>query len=193
MSKGSFLVGLMVGVILSGAVVGGAWVITRQESDDSTSTAQESESVQEVDENQLLFTNVYRGDGTRNGYSELPTEPLAKLVSDQASFDTLWGELFSKGLAPPKPTVDFEAQSVLVVMSAQKEKGEHLLTIQDLRYEDDTLEVTAQEKAPGEGCAQRQRVIRPIHIVLTGKIAGAETKISLEHTQAAPCQILLNG
>lgn len=183
--------------VISALIVGAFFYVVTQRSSTTEiiteSTTNQSTSNEQESTNTVMFTNAYRGNGVKNTYADKPNQTVTLLANTKEELNLYWAEIFKGALAPPKPTVNFDTQTVVIVMLEQQDKGEHLLTIQDIAQTNDELVVTAQAKGPGNGCPATSMLSRPIHVVITKKIAQSTTPtLQLEKTTAAPCSVPLN-
>ena len=94
-----------------------------------------------------------------------------KVVSDAASFDTLW--LQHNGSSQQKPEVDFDKETVLAVFSGQKKTGGYQIEITKISQSGSTLNVSYKETSPASSDLTSQVLTSPAHMV----------KISLSKSQ----------
>lgn len=182
--------------IILALLVGGAagWYgrIYYQDNQEDQTIQDSTEQVEETeDDSQILFTNLYRGDGTKNTYTDTPDSPTVLLIESQAELDSIWPDMFSGVLPPPKPTIDFNSQSILVAMLAQKDTDGYLATIKSIMLENGSLNVELDDKIPGNACRTEDIPTRPIHVVAITKLSVQNVKVQLSISNAAPCAIPL--
>jgi hypothetical protein len=200
--KNTLVVGIVIGLILALPVV--FFLAIRNSSETSTETVETTdfyvndvvtiESYGEQPNQEVLFTNLYRGEGQFNTFSENIDSPQSLIFTTQEEFKSFWSDVFGTTLTRPLPVVDFDNQIALALMTEQKTTQGYMLTITSLQNSEGKVLIDATEKGPGNGCTPKQTPTRPIHIVAIGKLdtSAVDTVFNISPASGAPCKIQLN-
>lgn len=186
------MVTLVVLALVVGATASGLVIQNLNDDNDYVGVDDNSPpSAQDSQGNEILFTNLYRSDGASNSYSQNSESATTLQINSEQELSDLWVQLFKGVLPPPKPSIDYKVQSVLVVMPAQKTTDGYLATIQKIRNDNGVLELTLTDKSPGNACTTRKVPTRPIHVIAIGKVDIKSINVSTLNTYAAPCAVPL--
>lgn len=94
------------------------------------------------------------------------TRPAAALVTDEASYQTLWAA--DVGAQSP-PHVDFARESVVFLRAGWKPTGGYAIVPQSVTVDGDTARVRAELKGPPAGAIVTQVLTSPFAVIAIAK------------------------
>ena len=94
------------------------------------------------------------------------TSPKQVLIKNQADFNKLWQETFSRtGIESVKPVVDFTSKWVLAAYIGKGNSGGHSIGIKEINGADNTIIIILKHLKPGSGCATAAVIAHPYTFV----------------------------
>lgn len=95
------------------------------------------------------------------------------VVTDSRAWGIVWQRVYSNVRPePPRPTVDFGAEAVLVASLGERGTGGYDIRIDSIVTFDSGIEVHVTAGAPGPACVTTQALTQPVHMVRVSRPRG---------------------
>src|SRR5687768_11485813 len=107
------------------------------------------------------------------------------LIEDAAAWTALWQEVTANYQPPPPvPTIDFNAESVVLAAMGQRNSGGYEILIDSVHEADGKMYVTVREVSPGGNCFVTAALSAPVMAVRVAK--RNITAVFVERTEIRP-------
>ncbi|HEY7863723.1 MAG TPA: protease complex subunit PrcB family protein [Thermoanaerobaculia bacterium] len=99
----------------------------------------------------------------------------AEVIRDEARWAAVWAEIHARqSSAPPRPSVDFAQDMLVLVGIGEKNDGCWSVAIAEVRAGSGLISVRVEERdRHGNNCACTQATTQPVQVVRTSRIDGA--------------------
>ncbi|MCL4263833.1 MAG: protease complex subunit PrcB family protein [Anaerolineae bacterium] len=105
-------------------------------------------------------------------------EPTLIQLQNQEAWANFWARHTAGHFPPPPmPTIDFQAESVFVLMNSVEATGGYMVEIRRLELNEGGFLVYADKYSPGPNCVVSAAITQPFHIVKTSRITQTPTLI----------------
>jgi type II secretory pathway pseudopilin PulG len=136
--KGFSVIEILVVVLVIGLIGGAIWYVLQPKA----ASPQADNSVKTL--------NLYKI--SSNSAPDTGQKVDSQLIKDEATFDQVWVQLYKDNQPPPKPDINFKANS-LILVTYPASSGGNSVAIDKVTQTPDTLSVDYTVNKPGNNCS----------------------------------------
>ncbi|MGN8226648.1 hypothetical protein [Gracilimonas sp. BCB1] len=98
-----------------------------------------------------------------NGYNT--DAPIEMVIKNQGDYEEIWGRIFkSRQPFPQPPQIDFERQTLIMIMLDLKYSGGYEITDLEAVRGSDYISIRYREEHPGKYCGVTEVLTKPFHL-----------------------------